>query len=282
MKSKILVFLFSLLTGITLSQPITINIKLDKEEYLTYEPIILLIEIKNETNSKLPYYFDLFNKNFKLQVTFNGEKIKCYEGDVPEGIPRILILDSNSSSYYYYPIISVFGCTNSLQEKGLFLEHLIAGNYTVELEYNFGKIVLNNNLDLVIKSNILKFKVKDPHNETHRAQLDKYIDLMKDLDNYKNIKLYTKKINKIIKLDEHSPYSILAQYSLANRYKGQGQISEYRKLVKKACNSFPESFVSLTYAMYDKKFLSMMADSEELKGKMIQKLCKKIKESQEK
>ena len=44
MKAKILVLLFTLLTNITiLSQPLSIEIKLDTEEYLIYEPIMLII-----------------------------------------------------------------------------------------------------------------------------------------------------------------------------------------------------------------------------------------------
>jgi len=283
MKAILFSVIFTLLTVITtFAQPLSINIKLDKEEYLTYEPIMLLIEIKNETNSPVTFHFDPNIDPFNLIVKYKGSRVECHNGGASESFFPTIILNSRSSAFYYYNMLGLLCCSNSLPHEGMSLEHLIAGDYTVELEYNFGKIIINNtkvNLDL--KSNKLKFKVKKPENTVYKTQIGKYISFMnvKNIHNYQNKELFIKKMNEIINLDNHSPYSLLAQYQLIMHDELYGKKSEAIKIKKNLCVNYPESFVSLAGIMYDKKLLSTIVNSQELKGKMIQKLSKKMEES---
>jgi len=280
MHIKNIILLFMLITQITVfSQPMNLVIKLDKKEYLIYEPIQLLIEITNESNQPVNFVFDHFCSAFKLTVTHNGKIIKCSSSGA--AMIGTMVIGSKEEYIDYFEFLTVFGCTNSKGGIEYNLQHLSKGSYTVELEYNFGKKVLNNGYDLIVKSNKLEFFITEPQERVYKRQIEKYISLMKNPQKYDS-ETFEKIIDEIIEIDSLSPYSLLAQFRLITRFKALGEKLKRQNRMEKACKSFPNSFVSLSYAMYDKKILDKMANSKEFNGKVIQEYSKKVKDSRAK
>jgi hypothetical protein len=259
-----------------MAQPLSIELKLEKEEYLVLEPIILIFEITNETDQPLTYTYTQYREKFNLKVKHNGELLKNRGHYFTSDFEQTITLGSKSSYIYYYSI-TPFYFSNSIQEKRVFLDHLVEGDYTIELEYNFGKDVVEGDDELIVKSNKLKFNVKQATDETEKTQLKKYVQLMTDYKKYDNA-ASEKKINDIIILDRFSAYSQLAQFRLITKYKAQIKISKYQNLMEKACIDNPNSYLSLLYALTDDAILNKMIISNELKGEMIQNFSKRVKE----
>jgi len=249
-------------------------IKLDKKEYYIYEPIGIIIEITNESSEPISFAYDPFTSNFNLAITYNGKKSNC-QGE-SENAFRPIVLESGETYYRSYNMLAPFGCTNSPYEKGLYLDHLMEGDYTIELEYNFGKKILNKE-DLKVKSNKLDFVVKKPHNIIHKTQLKKCLDIFRNFKKI-NIDAFSDAMTEIIELDKYSPYSIFATKCLISRYKFS-KYSKARELMFNFCKDFPNSNLALSFSMNDSEVLEKIINSKELNGKFIQKYSKKIKKA---
>ena len=262
----------------------SIKISLDKKEYLEYEPITLLIEITNESSKLQSYVFDVFTNNFRPELYFNGEKVKCRNAVSSEMVMSPIILQGKQSYIHYFHLDKVFGCPNSSKEDRRYrLEHLLAGKYSIAVEYYFGKkhIYKEREKHLIVKSNKINFNVKKTERIKYKAQLEKYKLLMKKMRIITSREI-EKEIESIIKIEENSPYSLLAQDQLISYYLASAKNDKALSLKEEVCKKFHESFLSLTYAMSDLRLLNHVSKSEGFTGTRIQLLSRKIKRAVEK
>ncbi len=253
----------------------SIKISLDKKEYLEYEPITLLIEITNESNKLQSYVFDVFTNNFKPEIYFNGEKVKCRNAVSAEMVMSPIILQGKQSYIHYFHLDKVFGCPDSSKEDRRYrLEHMLAGKYSIAVEYYFGK-------KHIYKEREKHLIVKKTERIKYKAQLEKYKLLMEKMRIITSREI-EEEIESIIKIEENSPYSLLAQDQLISYYLASAKNDKALSLKEEVCKKFHESFLSLTYAMSDLRLLNHISKSEEFIGTRIQLLSRKMKRAVEK
>lgn len=267
MKIITTVFLLLFYQNLLFSQ-LSLEIEIDKKEYLIHEPIILLVKIKNNSNKPEKFIFDLFTNRGILNMEHNGITFECTNSGHDALKP--ILLEPKSYYYYTYHLISFMGCTNSNYENSPFLEHLTEGVYKLFLEYYFSSSGFNNNSKNVVCSNTLEFNINKPKSSKHITQLNKYKELMIN-QGFKN-KIFESNLNDIIKVDPKSPYSILSSYRAISIIKSSGNSNKYEKLMKEFCVNYPGSFISYYYIKSYPKVLDFVLLNANLRNSPIHEM----------
>lgn len=272
---NIIILFLAILTVSTKAQ-FSLELKLEKKDYLIYEPITLLVKVTNESEVRQGLVLDLYSNHSKIILKYNSQTLKHKHVSGPSMNPRNL--NPHETSYYTYSLISFLGVHNSTNDLSPFLSHLKEGNYQIQIEYYLGENIRDTNLeeDKIIKSNIVDFNITSPSSKDLINQIEEYKKIMINYSNYDR-KEFKSALDEVISLNNQSPYALLANESLIKKEWAACESTNYKKLIEKVCQKFPESYVSLEHIISYPDIREKILSIPELKGTSIQVIGENIK-----
>jgi len=233
MKNKLIIlflFVFELVSG----QSLEIKLHIEKAEYLMYEPISVLVYVKNVGSDKISIpSFTSFDREILASITDqNGERVIPYEEVfTTAGYSNIYDLMPGEK---FFSRIDLLAYGNYSSKIIRFRTYFEDGNYTIEMKYIY------NNLEFV--SNKQTIKIVKPKKEDEEG----IITSLKDIAEMKRDKRTRKAIETI---EKYSTHPLVQQAYLYLDYEALRYYDfNYSMYVKKSCIGFPNSFVSILCA----------------------------------
>jgi hypothetical protein len=269
------ILFFLMLTPSCYSQSFSLKLHIEKNNYLSREPITILAEL---INNDMQEYF-LKRPNFTygglnlIMKNQNGEVVPRYKYGMPNKI-KMILLKPSEHAYYNFLVTPLNYANEHYDEIGYPLASIKPGKYSVQFEYIYSvSDTKNNKIKKKYYSNIEEIIITEPKNEVDINALKDFDELLLKYDKDKSSLIWNKpglfieELKNLTKKYVESNYLSLFYYELFRNLSlnDPDQIANYLPGI---CSQLLNSFRTLYFMGANTEFSSALIKDANIKNKI--------------